>query len=210
MVDNDLCVWGEWDAPHTGKDIGGVPPTKCGNILRSGGWREFYTQGPAWACWLTAVHRQVLCKQPSFVSVSFSLMTDHLAPTCAQAIEIDFILSLNGLKGNGSSQFNYAEGGMWQIVDAKGNWVDTGIETAIFVPWVPHPIKIEYYFDAKEFSVSSLAVCGDHNVVVANQQQIPMQPTNWGESASVQVQQDLGAAGGAFSIFMKDLAIDWH
>lgn len=209
MVDNDLCFLGNWDAPHTGSDIGGVPPTNCGTILRAGGWREFYTQGGPWACWLTAVHRSVMNKVGP-LSIPFVLMTDHQAPICAQAIEIDFIVAIGGLKGNGSTQINYAEGGNWQIVDASGKWVDTGINPGKLVPWVQYPMEISYDFGNKQFSVESLTLCGETYHVPQSMQNLDMQSTDWADSASVQVQQDLGAAGGAFSIFMKDLAIDWH
>ena len=201
---------------HVGTGIGGVPPTSYGSILY-GIAVGFYTNGPAYANWLAAVHRPVL-PNTGKLSLSFNLSVDPRANECAQALEFDTRVSIQDGSGkwnyNGSSQFNQAGGGAWQIVDANGDWVDTGFRPGKFTPLVKYPIKIDYSFDVTKHtsSVLGISIGGDINqrfLVPAHMQNLAASNLGWADSCSLQVQLDLNSSGGAYSIYMRDIQYEW-
>lgn len=206
--DTDLQLL-PWET-HIGSNIGGQPPTSYGTILLPD-CCQFFTAGKAYADWLAAIHRPI-CPNTGYLTLSFGLMTDLLCESQAQALEFDTRISVAGMNYNFSAQFNYAEGGAFQIVDAKGNWVDTGWKPGKFVPYVWYPVTFAYGFDVTKKAYSFLSASVGMGVfqIPKLMQGMAAQSLSWADSCSLQVQLDLSAAGGAYSIFTRKMEYQWE
>lgn len=208
IVDANLETLTSWEK-HVGPDIGGVPPLVYG-WNQTADAMEFYTNGPAYSDWLAALHRPVL--PGTLQSLSFELMVDGDSPMASQAIEIDTKLAIGGHMYDFSSQFNYAEGGMWQIVNAKELWVDTGFRPGRFQPDIWYPIRFGYGYNlgTKQFSVLNASVGVKQFKVSTALQNIPAAPSNWADSVSLQVQLDIAKQTGQYAIYMRNIDYYWQ
>lgn len=207
IVDQNIHLLTPWDI-HVGAGIGGVPPASYG-VEMLPGIAKFYTAGPAYSDWLAAQHRPI-CPNTGNLTLSFSLMTDDLAPAAAQALEFDTRVSIAGLNYNFSAQFNYAEGGTFQIVDNGGHWVDTGWKPGKFEPWIWYPIVLMYRFDTAKRTFSFMGASNGVSVAVpTGMQNLAAANLSWADSASVQVQQDIAGMAGAFSEYIKEMNLTW-
>jgi len=207
IIDPNLEKIAPWKM-LTGPSIGGVTPTSFGmNYLDDA--TEFYTSGPAFADWLAAISRPVLPNSGK-LSLLFTLRTDANAPNLAQALEFDTRLSIGGWNYNFSSQFNYAEGGMWQLA-LSGHWTDTGFKPGKFTPDVKYPLRIDYAFDTTKQvgSVLGIHVGVKQFAVPAGMQNQPATDLKWADGANLQCQLDLASAGGAYSIYLSDVEYQW-
>lgn len=211
IIDSDLELRGDWEV-HIGADISGIPnpplPTKTGwNNLY--GAREFYVEGPAGADVLYAVHRP-LHGTSGVMHMAFDLMSDVRSLKSARCLEFDNIITYSKLKYNMSGQFNF-NNGQFQVANAVGGWVDTGIQVARFLPFQWYPIQFDYWWDsvAKRFSFMSMSMnCGAHAIPIGLQN-LSAVATNWADTASLQVQLDVDTMGGGFSIYMRKLRYIW-
>ncbi|MGC2323154.1 MAG: hypothetical protein WA463_11030 [Terriglobales bacterium] len=197
-----------WES-HVGTGIGGVPPTSYGT-RQLGLATEFFTSGPPYADWLAAVHRPVLPNSGG-LSLSFILATDSSTPDDAQALEFDTRLSIGNWNYNFSSQFNYQEGGMWQIIDRASHWADTGFKPGKFAPGTPYRIRIDYQFStaSRIGSILGIRLNDQRFLVPTTMQNLPPTLLNWADSASLQIQLDLNSSGGAYSIYLRDIQYEW-
>jgi hypothetical protein len=210
ICDTDLHLRADWEN-HVGINIGGTQPTSYGTVLLPNA-RQFFTAGKAYSDWLAAIHRPI-CPNTGYLTLSFELMTDAACYDQAQALEFDTRISIASLNYNLSSQFNYFEGGAFQITDVRGNWIDSGWKPGKFVPYVWYPITLRYGFDVAKKAYSFLSAnngVGSPYVIPKVLQGLPAQPLAWADSCSLQVQLDLAAAGGAFSIFTRKMEYTWE
>jgi hypothetical protein len=198
-----------WES-HVGANIGGIQPTSYGTRLLPGA-REFFTVGGKYADWLAAVHRPI-CPNAGYLTLTFELMTDAACPVVAQALEFDTRISLAGMNYNLSSQFNYAEGGAFQITDKSGSWIDSGWKPGKFTPYIWYPITLAYEFDVakKAYSYLSAGIGPGAFQIPKQLQGVPAVALAWADSCSLQVQQDLAGAGGGYSIFTRNMTYTWE
>lgn len=209
IEDNGLDQLSGWFT-QSGPNIGGAPPTSFGSVLLPG-MRQFYTVGSAYADGLNAIKRPIL-PNTGFLTLSFELMTDALAPTFAQALEVDSRLCVSKTDYNLSSQFNYVEGGVFQIVDRNGKWVDTEWKPGKFQPYVWYPIRFQYGFDVAKKTFSFLSASngvGASFSIPKTMQGILSGPLAWDDTCNLQVQLDLAQAGGQYSIFTRNMKYTW-
>lgn len=209
IIDNDLELRPDWER-HVGPDIGGIEPASYGwNVLSAA--REFYVKGSAYSDWLAAVHRPVL-PNTGLLTLAFDLMTDSNTPLMAQALEFDTRVSVGGYNYNFSSQVNYAEGGMLQISDATGKWMDTGFKPGKFSPDLWYQIRMGYRFNllSQRYSFATATIGIKSAVIPVNLQNLPAQLLKWADSVSLQVQLDLAGSGGGYSIFLKNVRYIWE
>lgn len=197
-----------WDV-HVGSDIGGGVPTMYGTTYAAG-VRTFSTVGGPFTDWLAACHRKIPSNTGK-LSLRFDLKTDAQTLLVAQTIELDTRVSVNKLNYNFSSQFNYQRGGMLQISNQAGGWVDTGIKPGPFTPLVWIPIQFDYVFDivAHKYSTLAVTISGIKTLLPAALQNLTATSLDWADSCSLQVQQDLNALGGAFDIYLRNAQYIW-
>lgn len=199
--------------PNDGSKIGGNVPTKYGVVspAPSGPYSLIYIEGPAYSDFEAYIVRPVLPNTGS-LELTFSLATDANAPKVAQAIETDTILTVNGWTYNLSAQINYEEDGMLQVDSDSGAWVDTGVKPGKLAPNVPHKYSIEYSFDeaAHTASVLSMNIDGEDFPVPASQHKTAARQLGWADGAIFQVQLDLGASGGAYSVEVGEVNYVWQ
>jgi hypothetical protein len=175
------------------------------------GGRRFFTTGPAYSDGLIALKRPI-CPNSGYLTLSFKLMTDLFTSELAQALEFDTRISVSQLNYNLSSQFNYQEGGTFQIVNSKGTWVDTGYNPGKFQPYLWYPVTLAYGFDlaAKAFSFLSVNVGLGAFQIPKALQNIPAEPLAWEDTCNLQVQLDLAATGGSYSIYLSQINYSWE
>lgn len=197
--------------PNDGSKIGGNVPTKYGVVspVPSGSGALIYIEGPAYSDFEAYIVRPVLPNTGS-LALTFSLATDANAPKVAQAIETDTILTVNGWTYNLSAQINYEEDGMLQVADAAGAWIDTGAKPGKLAPNVPHRYSIEYSFDEAAHMAQVVSVTIDGTVYGNLPAATPATQKGWTSGAIFQVQLDLGASGGAYSVEGSDVSYVWQ
>jgi hypothetical protein len=212
MIDNDLELRTDWEI-HVGPDISGVanPPLPTSKGWRDlAGTREFYVKGPGGADVLYAVHRP-LQSNAGIVKLSFDLMTDVSTVSVGRCLEVDTIFTFNKLKYNCSSQFNNASG-VFEISNASGGWVSTGLKVQRFTPFQWYSLQFEYWFDsvAKRYSFLAMTLNGKKFSIPLNLQNLAAIATDWADVISLQVQLDVDTAGGGFSIFTRKMQYIWE
>lgn len=129
------------------KDINPVEPNGYDFIQVPDGIR-LYCDGAKYAGWL-AKYVSPLLYPFSKISFNYQLIIDDATPQQAQVVETDSkITDAAGWTYDFSAQWNIAEGWMFQIVDANGKWIDTGIKLAVPPqPNVAMPFRIDYALD---------------------------------------------------------------
>lgn len=206
IIDTLTNVW----EPHTGPDIvtGGAIPTNYG-VRSYGPMSSFYVEGPPNSGWLAAQHRQIL---GSTLKLKLSMMLDETA--AGNTVEFDAIIAKDtptpfmangpaylGYKYNFSSQFLNLK--TLQLSDVNGNWV--GSADVSIQPGIRYDFIYEYWFDfkAKLYKTATIRINGI-SVFINEGYPLAAQPTDWRESATIQVQQNLSARGGKFSMLMPE------
>jgi hypothetical protein len=144
-------------------------------------------------------------------TVTFNLATDYLG--AAQAIELDRVITdVNGITYNGSSQFDCSASATemtWDICNAGGHWVGTGITLPKFTPGVDHVVSTQMSIDPvkKSFAMLQITIDGTTYPVPAAMQNVSGESRGWGKGEIVpQAQQDVNAKGGSWEWCIKD----WH
>lgn len=220
ITDDKLELATTWDS-HVGADIGGLAPDVYGMDLLplDPAIMEFFCKshkpkpGEPYADWLAACHRPV-CPGTGFLSLAFDLYVDENAAACAQALEFDTKLAIGGQMFNFSSQFNYATE-QWQI-SGPIPWRDAGLRFGKFTPGVKYGMQFDYCYHVanKKYSFLSLRAVPSVGSPVfytcpTQFQGMPSGVTNWKDSCNLQVQQDLNANGGEFSIYLRNIRYIW-
>ncbi|MHB1937432.1 MAG: hypothetical protein ACYCOR_12715 [Acidobacteriaceae bacterium] len=219
ILDTQLQLNSGWKT-HTqadGSNIGGVPPVNYGFAQCLPGAPTamlFHMQGSTvaggYADWEAYLDRPVFPNTGN-LQLSFDLAVDENAAQYAQCIEIDTILCLGGFKYNFSHQLNYAAGGVIDIAGAAGGWVSTGNAIGHLTPNVAHHYVLSYQFGAAThvYSFAGIEIDGVAYAIPAALQNLTAQATAWSDGAMLQVQQDLNALAGQFSMTLDNVQYQW-
>jgi hypothetical protein len=171
---------------------------------------RLYVIGAPDAGWL-AKHVAPFVQVPA-ITFRYDLDPDTATASNAQVIETDSkFTDAAGWTYDGSCQLNLAEGGMWQIANAAGAWVDTGIKSGI-VPERWTPIEIVYALDFvnRAISVQSISSDGVLESVPAALQSVPAKQVGWEPNQIVtQLQQVLNSTGSAYSVGFRNISYIW-
>lgn len=172
---------------------------------------RFWTQGAKYNNWLAAIARPILPNTGN-LQLSFMVMFDNPLAGEVQAREFDTRVSISNWNYNFSSQINMAEGGHLQISNQSGGWVDTGIVLDL-APEAWHTFVYDYAFNVTthKYSILSVTVDGIMYLIPTTLQNLTAtQPSPpWEDSCSLQVQLDIGSAGGGFSQLMQNIQYSW-
>jgi hypothetical protein len=141
---------------------------------------------------------------PSNFSLTYQIRPSMAAAQVSQCHETDLIIvGPDGSWYNGSCQLNNAEGGMWQIANASGAWVDTGFKPGLLIPeqWVTIIINYQINWTAKTLSVISITDGSQVFQIPTSLQNIPAKTgMGWAPNIIVlQLQDCLNASGGAYT-----------
>lgn len=198
--------------PNDGSNIGGKMPDRYGYCQGIPGFFPsatlFYVAGPAYATVEHYINRPILLNTGS-LSMFFNLTVDENTLAVGRLIETDVILTTAGLTYNLSLQFLKGNLG-WgvQVVDAAGNWIDSGITVQIASGTV-HKVQIGYQFGAGVSQVVSYQFDAISTVAPLGPK-IPAQKRGWADGAIIQVQQTVDQAGGSYSVAVDDLGLEWR
>lgn len=209
ILDTHIELLTSWKPPIV-VGIGGSGPPKSYGYDQSFPEMRFFTNGSPYNNWLAANARPIL-PNTGKLSLSFELMIDANVASSAQAIEFDTRLSISGLNYNFSSQIDIAAGWQLQISDAAGGWVSTGYNVPKLAPLEYHSFLYQYSFDTTKKLYSTLEIEIDNAPypIPSTLQNLAPQNLGWADSCSLQVQQDLGSKGGAFSQLMRNIQYAW-
>lgn len=110
---------------------------------------------------------------------------------------------------NWSVQKNLAEGGMWQIDDVNGNWIDTGFNPGPLSPdvWVPVSLRFSVNWTGGTYSVLSISESGKTGLIQAPQQNIALLPSNWGKALNAQLPQTCLNMAGAVNVQIRNALV---
>jgi len=79
------------------------------------------------------------------ITFSYQIRPSQLAAVLSQANENDLMVTnAKGALFNGSVRKNNQEGGMWQVANSAGGWVDTGFKPGPFAPDVWTQVIVVY------------------------------------------------------------------
>ncbi len=195
-------------------NIGGVDPLKYGFEAVAGRKKKLilYTSGaktpgyPAWM-WYPSTPRPIL---PNTGHLSFHMkyaVAGNLGGL--NVVETDTILVFGGFKYNASGQWNQASG--FQIVDARGDWVDIGFNPGPLTADMKRAIRWEYFFDFTNHTTSMVAVTCDgvRWPVSPSAQKITAQPSNWTTGAYAQIQMGSMPSGTPWSLKVGKMEYIW-
>lgn len=199
--------------PNDGSNIGGVMPSTYGIIQAiptSPNGILVFIGGNAYSDFETYIVRPILPNTGN-LNLSFNLNTDSNTPTVAQAIETDSIITINGWTYNCSLQLNYEENGEIQVASASGGWVNTGIIVGKLPFGVDNTYSIQYYINetTKESSIVSLTLNRIEYPIPLSLQNIAGTQRGWTDGAIFQVQLDIGANAGAYSLLVSSANYTW-
>ena len=91
----------------------------------------------------------------------------------------------------------------------SNNWVDTGIDVGLFVPYTWNRMALDIALAADSFSFVSYTRNGIEYPLPAAFQNVPGQSLDWGPTAQVYVQEDLGPGGGLVSQASRNIGFQW-
>lgn len=220
ITDSNLEQRSDWEM-KVGPDIGGPKPfiqPDFYSVTVHEDATQYYIRGKPYTDWLAALHRPFL-PNAGHLSLAFELMTDANAFLKAQAIEFDTRVSFAGMDYNHSFQINYERNGVLQISDqvnvladgkvTGGNWVDTGHLYGKLEPRSWYPVRLHYGFDiaAKTYRTERIDI-GDEWFEISLPT-LKAAKLGWADGAHCQVQQDLNAAGGFYSIYTRNMHYYW-
>lgn len=217
IIDSQLHTNFGWGM-HTqadGSNIGGIPPDKYGftqdHML---GLMTFSTQakgnGKDSADWEAYIERPILPNSGRIITC-LTVMFDENTANSAQAIEFDTVVTINGVTYNFSRQFNYAEGGHYQISNKSNGWQDTGFNPGKFTAnqWYKMVFTDQLDTVHKTYSPISVSVGNLVIAIPASMQNLPGEERGWSDGAILQIQQDLIPTGGQFSEVIAQADIQW-
>ena len=149
----------------------------------------------------------------SAFTFTYQIRPSQTAALYSQVHETDLIIvDPLGNRYNGSCQKNNEEGGMWQIVNAAGDWVDTGFKIGLFTPdvWTTVTVIFKANWQALTLSVTSISDGTLTQAIPSSLQNIPAtQKSGWQPSIlDVQIQDGLNALGGGYSRDMRNIGIE--
>lgn len=144
-------------------------------------------------------------------TLSYQIRPDMDAEEFSQIHETDLILvDAAGSWYNGSCQKNNAEGGMWQVVNAAGSWVDTGFKPGLFAPMQWTPVSVVYKVNwGVGISMVSITDNGTTFQIPSTLQNLPLKTgMGWAPNEIViQVQECLNGSAGAYTRDMTAINI---
>jgi hypothetical protein len=215
IKDCNLELSTQWRT-NVGAGIGGVAPTDYQyEPLPSplGSWMEFYTNGPAYSDVLFGLTRPIM-PNTGILSLQFDLVVSPESLTVAQALEFDVVLIGPDLfKYLFGMQIAYIGGGVLQISNPAGAWQGTNITTGKLSLETVHHVQCLYSFDFATHAYTFLAVSIDDQAytIPAGVGSMTAALSNWAPNiAIVQVQLDIGASGGTYRTWMKNLELVWE
>jgi hypothetical protein len=214
MINDSNLEHGAWVA-KTGPGIGPVPQTfLILPPLDDESPLILYVANPTYGNGLAASYRPLMpAFDPTAIPLAFEyeVCTDGNGPSLAQAIETDLLYcGADGYKAIGGLQNNYQLGGVIQISNAAGDWVNTDVTLGKFAPGVWYSVKINYLVNAVAHTITyvSLVVNGITYPLGQTFASTLMSPI-WKPGVYAQLQTDVGAAGGGFSVGFKNVGLVW-
>ena len=108
-----------------------------------------------------------------------------------------------------SSQFEWYNGGMFQIDNAQGTWANTPFSVGMATPNVWNSVSYRAWSDYKTaFSFLSMAFNGGPaNLIPAAMQKLPLLNSDWGTVTALQLQQDNNDKPASFSTSYRNIVI---
>lgn len=203
---------GVWKAPQAGGNISdGIPTTMKYNLLVEG--REFVYAGKDYAGWLGAIELPLIDGYQKLTE-DIEIMIDPAAERDLNALEHDTRISDKlGWNYNMSKQWNQTRGGMLQISNAAGGWVDTGYAPGPFMPYCWQRMRTEMFFDFKLMKYSIISVQLNSRppfFIPAALQNLTATKMNWAPGCNFQYQLGGGKQPSAFSAFLTRSRYAWH
>lgn len=143
-------------------------------------------------------------------TLSYQVRVSQTGAAYSQANETDLmIVDSNGTLYNGSTRLNNQEGGMWQITNSAGGWVDTGFKPGLFAAdtWTSVVVVYQANWTAQTLSVLSITDGSTFTVPAALRQVETMANSGW-QKAILDVQiQDTLVKAGAYTRDMRNIGI---
>jgi hypothetical protein len=204
-----------WET-HVGEDIGGpdpyVPPTSYGftqlpSVISD--WMIFYIQGAPYTCWLAGLTRPMPPNNGS-LTLGFDVATDADTFVNAQALEFDVdVVDGKQYLYPAGLQIVYETGGevqVWNGVD----WIGTGVTVGKFAANTVNHVAIENQFNFSAHTWTILSITVNGKVYGISVGEFVATLSDWAaNTATIQVQQDLGAAGGSMAQGLRNTDFLW-
>jgi len=192
-------------------NVGEQPPTSFIDENWGGGITTTVV-GPAYSAGLS---KRVVALPANVHQFTFSyqIRPSQTATIYAQVYETDLmIVDASGNRFNGSCQINNYEGGMWQIANASGGWVDTGFKPGLLPPDVWTQVSVVYLVNWQKLTLSVVSIEQGSQVfsgIAPALQNIPAtQKSGWQPSIlDVQIQDGMDSEPGGFSRDMRNITI---
>lgn len=146
-------------------------------------------------------------------TLTYQIRPSQAAALYAQVYERDLIIvDAAGNRYNGSCQINNYEGGMWQIANAAGGWVDTGFKPGLLPPdvWTQIAVVYQVNWQALTMSVVSIEDGGQpfSGFAPPLENVAATQKSGWQPSIlDVQIQEGLDSEPGSYTVDMRNLDI---
>ncbi len=204
---------GKTHVQSDGSQIGGVDPAKYSYQTIPGKRQALLlsTEGttvpgsyPAFM-WYPAVPRPILPNTGN-LELRMKYMLGGNLSGC-NVIETDTILVMNGLKFNGSLQYNQSQG--FQVVNAGGEWVNAKISIGPLVANRQYDVRVSYQVGASTISVMRITLDGVRCSVPAALQNLPATPCDWTPGAYLQVQLGSTPSAEPWGLKLKKAEYVW-
>lgn len=207
---------GKTHVQSDGSNIGGVDPAKYGFQTIPGKKQALLltTEGTTKAgeypafMWYPASPRPIL-GDVSKLELRMTYVLGGNLRGC-NVIETDTILVMNGLKFNGSAQYNQSLG-EFQVTDAKGDWVNAGLRYGELETNTRYELRIAYDFDLanKLRSIPAIGLLGGLHLAPADLQKIPATPCDWKPGIYLQIQLGSTPSAEPWSLLVKKAEYVW-
>lgn len=144
---------------------------------------------------------------------AYQIRPSQAAALYAQVFERDLIIvDAAGNRYNGSCQINNYEGGMWQIANAAGGWVDTGFKSGLLPPDVWTQIAVVYQVNWQALTMSVVSIEDGSQVFSGLSPPLEnvaaTQKSGWQPSIlDVQIQEGLDSEPGSYTVDMRNIGI---
>lgn len=142
---------------------------------------------------------------------SYQIRISETALIYSQVHENDFrVVDASGNVYPGDAQKNNYQGGMWQIPNGKGGWIDTGFKPGLFTPdvWNPVSVIFEVNWTAKTITFVSITDGVSTFAVPPAIATIPAAALNWPAGLlGFQNQEGLNALGGTYTRSTRNISI---
>jgi hypothetical protein len=188
---------------------GNPPPTYFAPQQWTGGMTNVLA-GPAGSAGLTKFEVTLPPNFSQFI-LSYDINPDFSATTLSLVHETDLIIvGIDGSWYNGSCQKNNAQGGMWQIPDASGNWQTTGFKPGLFPSGTWTSVKVKYTVNWTAKTISTVSIQDGATVfpILSAMQTTPAkQGMGWQPGILVGQIQDCLKLAGTYSRSMRNVGI---